>query len=249
MENRTVTYHLESFEGPLDLLLHLISKNKVNIYDIPIAQILEQYLDHIHQMEQLDLEVASEFIAMASQLLYIKSRLLLPVHEEEEGQQDPRAPLVEALLEYQRFKQAGSLLQQLEGLGRDLYAKPPELLGQKKQEYHYTVQALHRAVQALLERYERKAPPSVRLFQGVVGFDPAPVSTKISRIQRLLAREGQLSFEALVLESRSRSEIVSVFLAVLELLKSRKIALWDRAGEYLITPAQAGEKEEADGSE
>lgn len=247
MENRTVTYHLEAFEGPLDLLLHLISKNKVNIYDIPIASILEQYLEHIRRMEQMDLEVASEFIAMASQLLYIKSRLLLPVHQEEE-QQDPRAPLVEALLEYQRFKQAGSLLQRLEGLGRDLYAKPPELLEQQR-EYHYTAQALGRAVQALLERYERKTPPSVRLFQGVVGFDPAPVSTKISRIQRLLAQEGQLSFEALVLESRSRSEIVSVFLAVLELVKSGKIALWDRAGDYFITPAAAGDKEEADGTE
>ena len=102
MKGQAIAYHLESFEGPLDLLLHLISKNQVSVYDIPIAQILEQYLDHIRQMKELDMEVASEFIAMAAQLMYIKSRLLLPARQEEEAQADPRAPLVEALLEYQR---------------------------------------------------------------------------------------------------------------------------------------------------
>ena len=94
-----LTYHLEAFDGPLDLLLHLISKNKVSIYDIPIAQILEQYMEQLRRMEEMDLEVTSDFVAMAAQLMYIKSKMLLPVYPEE-GEEDPRKPLVEALLEY-----------------------------------------------------------------------------------------------------------------------------------------------------
>lgn len=246
MSGQAIAYRLDSFEGPLDLLLHLISKNKVSIYDIPIAQILEQYLEHIRRMKELDMDVASDFIAMAAQLMYIKSKMLLPARREEEAQPDPRAPLVEALLEYQRFKQAGELLQQREELGRDLYGKPPENLGAAPPEYDYTAQALRRAVQNILERYDRRAPPPARLFQGVAGADPAPVSAKIGRIVGLLADGRQISFESLVLESRSRSEIVSVFLAVLELLKTRKIALQDRQGEYLITLAEGGD--ETDGT-
>ena len=96
---KEVTFHLEVFDGPLDLLLHLLSKNKVEITDIPIAEILEQYLAYIRQMQEFDLEVASEFITMAAQLMYIKSKMLLPVYQDEEAD-DPRAGLVEALLEY-----------------------------------------------------------------------------------------------------------------------------------------------------
>ena len=169
MKGQAIAYRLESFEGPLDLLLHLISKNKVSVYDIPIAQILEQYLEHIRRMRELDMDVASEFIAMAAQLMYIKSKMLLPARQEEEAQPDPRAPLVEALLEYQRFKRAGELLQQREELGRDLYAKPPESREASQVQYAYTAQALGRAVQNILERYDRKAPPPAGLFRGVAG--------------------------------------------------------------------------------
>ena len=94
-------FHLDNFDGPLDLLLHLISKNKVSIYDIPIAEILEQYMAVLHEAEHMDLDVAGDFIAMAAQLVYIKSRMLLPKHEEDEAGEDPRAGLVEMLLEYQ----------------------------------------------------------------------------------------------------------------------------------------------------
>ena len=115
---KEVTFHLEVFDGPLDLLLHLLSKNKVEIKDIPIASILDQYLEYIRQMKEFDLEVASEFITMAAQLMYIKSKMLLPVYEDE-NQEDPRASLVEALLEYQRIKEAGSVLSLRAQIGRD----------------------------------------------------------------------------------------------------------------------------------
>ena len=237
MATEQVTYHLDSFDGPLDLLLHLISKNKVSIYDIPIAQILEQYLDHLAQMKELDLEVTSEFVAMAAQLMYIKSKMLLPVYEEAEQGEDPRAQLVEALLEYQRYKEAGGQLAQRMELGRDLYTKPPEPLGAAAREYHYTTEVLARAVRTILDRYERKMPPPTALFSGVVGREPVPVSAKIQRILHLLARYRQVDLEQLLLESQSRSEVVSVFLAVLELSKSRRLQIDGVAGGYILTLA------------
>ena len=119
-------FHLDNFDGPLDLLLHLISKNKVSIYDIPIAEILEQYMAVLHEAEHMDLDVAGDFIAMAAQLVYIKSRMLLPKHEEDEAEEDPRAGLVEMLLEYQRLKSATAFFAEKNETGRDIYVKPPE---------------------------------------------------------------------------------------------------------------------------
>ena len=119
-------FHLDNFDGPLDLLLHLISKNKVSIYDIPIAEILEQYMAVLHEAEHMDLDVAGDFIAMAAQLVYIKSRMLLPKHEEDEDGEDPRAGLVEMLLEYQRLKSATAFFAEKNETGRDIYVKPPE---------------------------------------------------------------------------------------------------------------------------
>ena len=124
---KEVTFHLEAFDGPLDLLLHLLSKNKVDIRDIPIAQILDQYLEYIQLMQEFDLEVASEFITMAAQLMYIKSKMLLPVYDDE-PEEDPRAGLVEALLEYQRIKSAGTVLNSRAELGRDLFTRGQEPL-------------------------------------------------------------------------------------------------------------------------
>jgi segregation and condensation protein A len=128
---KEVTFHLEVFDGPLDLLLHLLSKNKVEIKDIPIAVILEQYLEYIRQMQEFDLEVASEFITMAAQLMYIKSKMLLPVYEDD-NEEDPRAGLVEALLEYQRIKEAGSALSLRAQIGRDIFVKGQEQLEKEK---------------------------------------------------------------------------------------------------------------------
>lgn len=236
MAQSLVTYHLESFDGPLDLLLHLIAKNKVSVYDIPIAAILEQYMEHLRRMEALDMEVTSEFITMAAQLMYIKSKMLLPVYEEE-PQEDPRAQLVEALLEYQRFKKASGLLNQRMELGRDLYTKGPEPLESAPLEYHYTAGVLSKAIQNILDRYEHRLPPPVGLFTGIVGPEPVPVSGKIDRIVSLLARHSRISFDRLILESRSRSEIVSVFLAVLELSKVRKVAIDETEEGYFLTLA------------
>ena len=223
---KEVTFHLEVFDGPLDLLLHLLSKNKVEIKDIPIAVILEQYLEYIRQMQEFDLEVASEFITMAAQLMYIKSKMLLPVYEEE-NQDDPRASLVEALLEYQRIKEAGSALSLRAQIGRDIFVKGQEQLEREKTPFigSYSYEVLTRALEDILQRAQRKLPPPVTAFQGIVGRETVPVDDKISDIVQMFVKSPRLSFEKLVLSAKSRSEIVAIFLAVLELSKVRKVMI------------------------
>ena len=223
---KEVTVHLEVFDGPLDLLLHLLSINKVEIKDIPIASILDQYLEYIRQMKEFDLEVASEFITMAAQLMYIKSKMLLPVYEDE-NEEDPRAALVEALLEYQRIKEAGSVLSLRAQIGRDLFVKGQEQLEKEKSAFtgSYSYEVLTRALEDILQRAQRKLPPPVTAFQGIVGRETVPVDDKIGEIVRLFVKQPKLSFEKLVLSAKSRSEIVAIFLAVLELSKTRKIMI------------------------
>lgn len=223
---KEVTFHLEVFDGPLDLLLHLLSKSKIEIKDIPIAEILDQYLEYIRRMQEFDLEVAADFITMAAQLMYIKSKMLLPVYEEDQ-QEDPRANLVEALLEYQRIKEAGSALSLRAQIGRDLFVKGQEILEKEKNnvQYRYDYDVLTKALEDILQRAQRKLPPPVTAFQGIVGHETVPVDHKIRDIVQRFVKREHLSFEELVLEAKSRSEIVAIFLAVLELSKTRKIMI------------------------
>ena len=239
---KEVTFHLEVFDGPLDLLLHLLSKNKVEIQDIPIAEILEQYLSYIRQMQEFDLEVASEFITMAAQLMYIKSKMLLPVYAEE-PQEDPRAGLVEALLEYQRIREAGSALNLRSQIGSELFVKGQEPLEKCKADvqYSYDSEVLVRALESILSRAERRLPPPVSNFAGIVGTEPYPVTQKAKQVISRLISHGVMRFLALFKGSRSRSEIVATFLAVLELCRLRSVSVGeDENGEpsvtYLKTP-------------
>ena len=210
-----MTFHLDAFEGPLDLLLHLISKNKVSIYDIPIAEICEQYMEVLEDARRMDMEVAGDFIAMAAQLIYIKSKMLLPVYEEEE-EDDPRLQLVEMLLEYQRIKEMTPYFRQQTELGRDIYVKQPELLDRNVPvEYHHSVEDLLRAARAILEKAQQRVPPSANAFKGIVGREPVPVDGKITMILRRFLRSARLRFLQLFEGAKNRSEIVATFLAVL----------------------------------
>lgn len=241
---KEVTFHLEVFDGPLDLLLHLLSKNKVDIKDIPIATILEQYLEYIRQMQEFDLEVASEFITMAAQLMYIKSKMLLPVYEEE-TQEDPRAALVEALLEYQRIKEAGSALSLRAQIGRDLFVKGQEPLEKETTLFNgsYSYEVLTRALEDILSRAQRKLPPPVTAFRGIVGRETVPVEEKLQEIVRQFVQTPVLHFSQLVLSAKSRSELVAVFLAVLELSKAHKVMIEeDEAGECTLRLATKEEQ-------
>ncbi len=227
-------FHLENFDGPLDLLLHLIAKNKVSIYDIPIAEILEQYMEVLHAAEAMDLDVAGDFVAMAAQLVYIKSKMLLPRHEEEE-EEDPRMGLVEMLLEYQRIKETASFFREKGEVGRDIFVKPPEILGDTPKEFHQSVADLIRAANNMLRRAQRRVPPPASAFSGIVGREPVPVEGRITSILKRFLHHVRLPFRRLFDDAKSRSEIVATFLAVLELSKNRRIRLEGDGEEMELT--------------
>lgn len=234
-DDGALSFKLEIFEGPLELLLSLITKNKVNIYDIPIALILEQYMDYLHTMELFNMEIASEFIVMASQLMVIKSRMLLPKVEDEE---DPRQELVDMLLEYQRAKQAAEVLHDLELTYSGRYEKPPEQVKNlNKAEYKLThdikilQEAYMRIYQRRLELMEAQANTE-KLDNLLKTTRHVPVNERILHVMKLLVRRGNCSFAGLFEKAESRSEIVATFLAVLELIKGRRIMVEGISEDY-----------------
>lgn len=243
-----VTFHLESFDGPLDLLLHLISKNKVEITDIPIAEILRQYLEYIKLMQEFDLDVASEFITMAAHLMQIKSKMLLPVYDEE-TEEDPRTQLVEQLLEYQRFKEAGGYLGEKSELGRDLYVRGQEPLEKDYTDIVYanTAEQLLKAIDDILQRAERRLPPPITAFKSIVGKESVPVGGRITHILHLFTKQESIKLEDLLLTSQSRSEIVAYFLAILELSKNGRVVLDYEKDDYYLRLSTDIKSEDTDG--
>ena len=232
----SLSFKLEIFEGPLELLLSLITKNKVNIYDIPIALILEQYMEYLHTMELFNMEIASEFIVMASQLMVIKSRMLLPKQEDEE---DPRQELVDMLLEYQRAKQTAEILHDRELTYSGRYEKPPEeLKNVNKTEYKLThdlkvlQEAYLRIYQRRLELMEAQANTE-KLDNLLKTTRHVSVNERILHVMKLLVRKKTCSFAGLFEKAESRSEIVATFLAVLELIKGRRIVVDSISEDYV----------------
>ena len=223
-----ITYHLEVFDGPLDLLLHLISKNKLNIYDIPIVEILEQYNEALEEMQQHDLSVTCEFVAMSAHLLYIKSKMLLPKYDDIDDEEDPRARLVEMLLEYQRIKEvSGTLISRAE-IGLDMYTKQPEqITPDKSYKYEHDKMDLRLAILNMLDRAESKIPPKITNFAGIVGREVYSVGKKVAYILKRILSSKKTSFMDLFDAVRSKSEVVATFLAVLELCKTNRIKISD----------------------
>ncbi len=230
-----VTFHLEVFDGPLDLLLHLISKNKVEITDIPISEILRQYLEYLNQMKEFDMEIASEFITMAAQLMQIKSKMLLPSYDESTDE-DPRAQLAQMLLEYQAFKALGSYFSERSEIGRDIYIKGQEPLEKDYSSviYNHTAEDLVKAIENILIRDERKLPPPLSSFTSIVGRDPVPVSEKITQILIMFKKTDKIFLDKLLLTSENRSEIVAYFLAILELTKDGRVSFLQNDKSYYL---------------
>ncbi len=215
-----ISYKLADFEGPLDLLLHLVQKNKLNIYDIPIHTLLEQYMETIQTMQQMDMEVATEFLDMAARLVQIKSAMLLPRHEEGD---EMRQQLTGELIEYQLCREAAQRMQK-QCIGGDLFVRLPLEL-----EPDYTYRRNHRA-EELLDAYlaaagrgKRKLPPSPQAFHSIVARTIVSVSSKIAFVLRKLRPGSRVSYHALYDGARSKSELVATFLAVLELIKGKRI--------------------------
>jgi segregation and condensation protein A len=217
-----VTVKLERFEGPLDLLLHLIKRDEIDIYDIPIAHITQQYLAYIDLMRSLDLEVAGEFLVMAATLMRIKARMLLPVQTaEEEEPDDPREELVQRLLEYRQFKEAAGTLQDREAARRRLYERGivPELdEGGPLPLAPATLFDLLDALNRVLSRIPEK---SIYAIEGEI----FTIEEKIEFIQKTLDREGTIPFARLLESCRVRLEAIVTFMALLELVRLGEVSV------------------------
>jgi segregation and condensation protein A len=220
----TTRVQLEIFEGPLDLLLHLIKKNEVRITDIPIATITEQYLATLEVMQAFNLDVAGEFLVMAATLIHIKSRMLLPLTDAEEDEEegaDPREELVRRLLEYQRFKDAADQLERRELLTRDVFvrsvAPAEEIPAPGFREL--SVFELLTALKRVLDRLPKDVVHEVML-------DKITVREKMTLLLDHLRTQGKILFEALFAEVKTRMEVVVTFLAMLELVKVRAIRIF-----------------------
>ena len=234
-----LSFKLEVYEGPLDLLLSLIAKNKVDIYDIPIALILEQYMDYLEQMRLMDMEIAGEFIVMAADLMLIKSRMLLPkpVIEGEE-EEDPRAKLARALLEYKRAKEAASYLSDQYALYAGRIAKEPEVFDTRAElPEHLELTLLTAAMQRVLTKNSRLpdlAKESERAIQRLLAAKIVPVSAKIFTVMRLLLKRGTMDFEDILMTATSRSELIALFAATLELLKVQRVIMETAEEEHVL---------------
>ncbi len=233
--------HLEAFEGPLDLLLHLIRKNELDIRDIPIAVITRQYLDYIKLMKDLNLELAGDFLLMASTLLHIKSRMLLPVDEQEEGEVeeiDPRAELVQRLLEYQQYKEAGMVIGARALLGREVFVRPvteSSMLDSRLDDGPLELE-LFELVDAFRELLARIP---VETFHDVEAAETFSIADSINEILSLLQEKETVQFEELVRDDFTRERVIVTFLALLELcrLKLIKIFQTDRYGSIWFVSA------------
>ena len=224
---------LEDFEGPLDVIFLLLSKNKIEIQDVSITAILEQYLAYLEEMKRLDMEIASEFITMASHLMLIKTKMLLSAAEQQEAQ-DELDELRKSLIDRQRkealeaIRDAVSALEPRNEIGRCLFTKDPEPLRKDKTyRYLHDPSDLLKALDTIAERNARALPPPTANFSGIVGKEPYPVTRKAGEVLRILILRGIERLKSLFRGNRSRSEIVATFLAILELCKTNSVTLED----------------------
>lgn len=213
---------LEVFEGPLDLLLYLIKKDEIDIYDIPIAHITEQYLDYVRLMEQLDIAVAGDFLVMAAALIYIKSKLLLPPDPTIDGEsdlaEDPRAELVERLLEYQKFKSAANMLYSRGEIEAACYTRGALETDKNNPEVAATVFDLLRVFREILERQQSAVEMEIQR-------DEVTMAEKLVQIRTLINKRGEISIREIFALARSKRELLLTFLACLELVKEAEISL------------------------
>lgn len=226
-ERPPYTVRLDTFEGPLDLLLHLIQKNELDIFNIPIALITEQYMEYLKWMKTLNLDIAGEYLLMASTLLHIKSKMLLPspsAEEEEEGE-DPRKELVRRLLEYRKYKEAASELVKRPMLDRDVFIRLVSVEEEEPKEERIEA-TLFDLIDAFRKALERAKIESIH----EVVLDRLTVEDKVQEILLLLQREKRsLAFHFFLPEGATRREIVITFLAILELVKMKWIRIFQSA--------------------
>lgn len=220
-----ISYKLDQFEGPLDLLLTLISKNKIDINDIPIAELCVQYMEYINAEENRDIEIASEFLLMASELMLIKSRMLLPKTENEE---DPRASLVEAVLEYQKTKLAAAKMNLLYATyGLRMVKEQDEISIDKSYVADHAPELLKRALERALSEVRISDESAKERFEPLVNRPRVSVLTVASNLVRSIKRSGHIYLDDFFSGSKNRSELIAKFMAVLEMLRSGFLGISD----------------------
>ncbi len=219
-----INYKLEQFEGPLDLLLYLISKNKLDIYEIFITDLLDQYMEHIHTMQETDMDIASEFLDMAARLVYIKTVSLLPKYDEgEQLEQELKGQLIE----YKACREAAQKLKDI-ALGFDLFVRQPlNIEPDKVYDRKHNADILIAAYLNAVGRGNRKLPPPQDIFSPIVKREPVSVSSRVIYILKKLRHNQTIAYDSLFQQADSRSELVSTFMAVLELIKADRIELYN----------------------
>lgn len=252
---RTRSDEMEDFNGPLDVILLLLSKNKIEIADVSIAAILEQYLAYLDEMKRMDMEIASEFITMASHLMLIKTKMLLSASEQAEAENEMEL-LRQSLLERQRqeilqqLRQGVAFLEERNEIGRCLFTKGQEPLKTgRAYQYRHEPADMLRALAAASERSQRQLPPPIQNFRGIVGKEPFPVTKKAKELIQRLVMYGIMRWKQLFRGCKSRTEIVATFLAVLELCRNDSVRIGeDGTGDdpelrLIKTPEEALRKE------
>ncbi len=238
-----ISYRLDAFEGPLDLLLHLIEKNKLNIYDIMISDLLEQYMEHMRLMQEQDLEIAGEFLDMASRLVQIKSAMLLPKHEEGE---EMKRELSGQLIEYKKCKLVAAMLR--EQISFDSFCRQPaRIKADMRYKRSHQPDMLVSSYLAAVGRGKEKLPPPEEAFSGIVKRKIVSVSSKIVGVMRRLWNGKKVRYESVFDDAHNRSELVATFLAVLELIKGKRVRIDDDSQElHLIGGGKTNERIETE---
>ena len=233
-----LSYKLETFEGPLDLLLYLITKNKLDICDIQISELLDQYMEQINAMQEADMDIASEFLEMAARLVYMKTVSLLPKHEEMEAL---RQELTGQLLEYQECKQVAAQL--TERLNYNIYVREPaEVEPDKSYKRHHDPREILAAYLSAAGRGKRVLPPSPQSFSGIVTHRIMSVTSQIVYVLRRLWKVKSIAYESLFVEKREKSDLVATFLAVLELVKGKRVRIEGEGEAATVNLMDGGER-------
>lgn len=236
-----LSFKVAEFEGPLDLLLHLIDKHKLDIYDIPIFELVEQYCAHIENLQEKNMNVSSEFLEMAARLVYIKTVSLLPRKEEAE---ELKRELTGELLEYRDCQLMAQKLSEIANGFGFFSRKPMKLPKDIVYKQIHDPKLLVKAYQDAVGNGRRKLPPPAAAFQGIVERRIVPVATKIISVMRRLWNGSVLPFRELFTSAKSRSEMVATFLAVLELVKAKRINVDEFSDEGYVRIVKETEQQE-----
>ena len=243
-----LTFKVFDFEGPLDLLEHLIKRNKLDICNISLIAITDQYIEYINAMQEMDLDISSDFLVVATDLLYIKSKALLPKHEEEEDPEALANSLTEALKQRRRMKLISERFKTMQFDGTYYFFKDAEELPRREKKEpvridHASIDKLYDAFLTILEKTERRAPPPKDSFEGIVGREPVSVKKRATGLVSKLRQNKKISFASAFEGATHKNEIVATFLAILELMKLNHIHVYDEGGQVMLSLGEKADEE------